>query len=47
MRPLGEKLRFWGIITGGLGADDNYRIEVVSKFWASVGVEMREMASVF
>lgn len=36
MRPLGEKLRFGGIITGGLGANDNRRIEVVSKVGSPV-----------
>ena len=36
MRPLGEKLRFGGIITGGVGANDNCRIEVVSKVGSPV-----------
>lgn len=36
MRPLGEKLRFWGIITDGTGANEKYSIEVVSKIGAPV-----------
>lgn len=41
MRPLGEKLRFGGIITGGVGANDNCRIEVVSKVGSPVWGNVR------